>query len=52
MTDRRQREGKKTAQGRGERQVKGQIIPEIVNQSHLISTTTLKLWENTNRVSV
>lgn len=30
MTDRRRHEGKKTAPGKGERQVKGQIIPEIV----------------------
>lgn len=51
MTDMRPCEGEKTAQGKGERQVKGQIIPEIVNQSHLISTTTLKLSEKTNRVS-
>lgn len=35
MTDRRRREGEKTAKGKGERQVKGQIIPEIVNQSAL-----------------
>ncbi len=38
MTDRRKNEGKNCAR-KGERQVKGQIIPEIVNQSLLIIIT-------------
>lgn len=39
MTDMRVCEGEKTAQGRGERQVKGQTIPEIIFNQHYNTET-------------